>query len=125
MTAKTIGLCAILYVLSMGLSELTGLSAYAKTEQGMKPDTPDQIRGKKIFTKYCSGCHGSLGQGDGYRMLGPSPADFASLASRQKSDTELLKTIHEGKPNMPAWKFRLSQKDSQDVLGYIRTRADQ
>jgi mono/diheme cytochrome c family protein len=37
-----------------------------------------------------------------------------------ESDAELLKTIHEGKPNMPAWKARLSKKDTRDVLAYIR-----
>jgi hypothetical protein len=42
-----------------------------------------------------------------------------------KSDASLLKTIHEGKPMMPAWKLRLSQKDSRDVLGYIRKLAEQ
>ena len=36
-----------------------------------------------------------------------------------------MKTIHEGKPMMPAWKLRLSQKDSRDVLGYIRKLAEQ
>lgn len=111
----------MLFVLAMGLAVY---SVCADAAQEMRRDTPDLMKGKKIFVKYCSGCHGPLGQGDGYRMLGSTPADFTSLASRQKSDAELLKTIHEGKPNMPAWKFRLSKKDSQDVLAYIRTLAE-
>jgi mono/diheme cytochrome c family protein len=81
----------------------------------------DLLKGKKIFLKYCSGCHGLSGQGDGYRLLGPDPADLTSLETRQQSDHDLLKTIHEGKPNMPVWKFRLSRKDSRDVLAYIRS----
>ena len=109
-------------VLALGL--LSTYSVYADADQTMRLDTPDLNKGKKIFVKYCSGCHGPLGQGDGYRMLGPTPADLTSLASKQKSDTDLLKTIHEGKPNMPAWKFRLSKEDSRDVLAYIRALAE-
>jgi mono/diheme cytochrome c family protein len=121
MERNLIGSHAMLYVMAIGLS---AYSAFADAEQKVRQDAPDRMKGKKIFVKYCSGCHGSLGQGNGYRILGPSPPDFTSLASRQKSDADLLKTIHEGKPNMPAWKFRLSQKDSRDVLAYIRTLAD-
>jgi hypothetical protein len=37
----------------------------------------------------------------------------------------LLRTIHEGKPNMPNWKYRLSPQDSKDVLAYIRSLSNQ
>ena len=103
----------MLYAVAISLS---ASSAYADIDQ--------KLGWEKIFVKYCSGCHGPLGRGDGYRMLGSAPADFASLASKQKSDARLLKTIHEGKPNMPAWKFRLSAKDSRDVLAYTRTLSE-
>jgi mono/diheme cytochrome c family protein len=100
-----------------------GLSGPAFTHAGRdtQPAADDLIKGKKIFLKYCSSCHGPSGQGDGYRLLGPNPADLTSLATRQQSDRDLLKTIHEGKPNMPVWKYRLSKKDSRDVLAYIRS----
>ena len=81
----------------------------------------DPTRGKKIFVKYCSGCHGPQGQGDGYRLLGRSPANLLSPPAQGRSNEELLRTLHEGKPNMPAWKHRLSPKDSADVLSYVRT----
>lgn len=108
------------------VSLLTGLPLYADAEQEVRrSNAEDLIKGEKIFGKYCSGCHGRYGQGDGYRMLGPSPADFTSPASRKQSDEELLKTIHEGKPNMPPWKTRLSKQDSSDVLAYIRKLSEQ
>ena len=121
MERKLIRQRMLIVVLAMGLSTY---SFYAGADQQMSLDTPDLKKGKMIFVKYCSGCHGPLGQGDGYRILGPSPADLASLASKQQSDTALLRTIHEGKPNMPAWQFRLSKEDSRDVLAYIRTLAE-
>jgi mono/diheme cytochrome c family protein len=79
--------------------------------------------GKNLYLRNCAGCHGTEGKGDGYKLLGPDPANLASQPTKQKSDTVLLKTIHEGKPNMPSWKLRLSEQDSRDVLAYVRTLA--
>jgi mono/diheme cytochrome c family protein len=87
----------------------------------MAGDSADASRGRQIFVKYCSGCHGAQGQGDGYPLLGPDPANLASPATKERSDEELIRTIHEGKPNMPPWKYRLSPQDSKDVLAYIRS----
>jgi mono/diheme cytochrome c family protein len=120
---KLVGKCIILYVLALVLPQFP---AYADMERKTQPDAPNLNRGKMMFVKYCAGCHGPSGRGDGYILLGPSPADFTSFALKQKSDADLLKTIHEGKPNiMPAWNFRLSEKDTRDVLEYIRTLAEQ
>lgn len=80
-------------------------------------------KGKQLFARYCVGCHGPEGKGDGYKLLGPDPANLTRPATKGKSDAALLKTIHEGKPNMPSWKIRLSDKDSRAVLAYVRTLA--
>ena len=101
-----------------------GFQVYARAEREIPQGTEDLSRGEKIFVKYCSGCHGTLGQGDGYKLLGPGPADLTSLAIKQQQDADLLKTIHEGKPNMPPWQLRLSKKDGLDVLAYIRTLSE-
>jgi mono/diheme cytochrome c family protein len=83
------------------------------------------VRGKTLFMKYCTGCHGSEGRGDGYKLLGPDPANLARPEMKKKSDADLLRTIHTGKPNMPAWNVRLSKEESRDVLAYIRTMKEQ
>jgi mono/diheme cytochrome c family protein len=84
----------------------------------------DVAPGKTLFVRYCTGCHGPEGGGDGYRFLrGPDPANLKSPSTKKKSDAVLLKTIHEGKPNMPPWDVRLSEKESRDVLAYVRTLA--
>ena len=84
----------------------------------------DVARGEILFVKYCTGCHGPEGGGDGYKFLhGPDPANLTSPATRKKSDADLLKTIHEGKPNMPPWNVRLSEKEGRDVLAYVRALA--
>ncbi len=84
----------------------------------------DVAGGKTLFVRHCTGCHGPEGGGDGYRFLrGPDPANLTSPSTRKKSDADLLKTIHAGKPNMPPWNTRLSEKESRDVLAYVRTLA--
>ncbi len=85
------------------------------------PKTAHPAKGKTLFIKYCAGCHGTQGKGDGYKLLGPDPANLTAPATRNKSDSALLATIHEGKPNMPAWKGLLSERDIRHVLAYIRT----
>ena len=84
---------------------LIGSHVMAAAGGSVAMDRTEVARGKQIFAKYCAGCHGSQGKGDGYQLLGPSPANL----------------IHEGKPNMPAWKHRLSRQDSRDVLTYVRS----
>lgn len=84
----------------------------------------DVARGKTLFVRHCTGCHGPEGGGDGYSFLrGPDPANLTSPSTRKTSDADLIKAIHDGKPNMPPWKTRLSEKESRDVLAYVRTLA--
>jgi mono/diheme cytochrome c family protein len=110
----------VVMIASVGL--LFSISHLIATSTGVAAADPaDVSRGNQIYVKYCSGCHGTQGQGDGYRLLGPDPAALVSPETQERSDADLLYTIHHGKPNMPAWKYRLSPQDSRDVLAYIRS----
>jgi mono/diheme cytochrome c family protein len=100
-------------------SLLLGLPVNGHAES--KDKLGEATRGKTLFIRNCSGCHGAEGEGDGYRLLGPDPANLTAPSTKKKSDAELLKTIHNGKPNMPAWKGNLSENQSRDVLAYVRT----
>ncbi len=96
----------------------------AQADAKPKAQNGDVARGKTLFVRYCTGCHGPEGGGDGYRFLrGPDPANLRAPSVKKKSDADLFKTIHEGKPNMPPWETRLSEKESKDVLAYVRTLA--
>jgi mono/diheme cytochrome c family protein len=96
----------------------------AQVQAEPKAQSGNVARGKVLFIKYCTGCHGPQGAGEGYRFLhGPDPANLTSPSTRTKSDADLFKTLHAGKPNMPPWKTRLSEKESRDVLAYVRTLA--
>ena len=108
----------------MGLVAIVAGSqlAIASPKEADSPNA-EQAKGKRIFTRYCAGCHGPEGKGDGYLLLGPEPANLTRSATKTKSDAALLQTIHEGKPNMPTWKVHLSESESRAVLAYIRTLA--
>jgi len=115
------------WILTVSIVGFVGGLLFGTAAQGQaepKDKSGDVARGKPLFVKYCTGCHGPQGGGDGYKFLrGPDPADLASPSTRKKSDAELFKTIHDGKPNMPPWKFRLSENESRDVLAYVRALA--
>jgi mono/diheme cytochrome c family protein len=93
----------------------------------------DTTKGKAVYVKWCAGCHGDGGAGDGpaaARML-PRPRNFTgaiykirTTASGQlPTDADLMRAIDEGLPGsaMPAWKTRLSDAERRDVAAYIKT----
>lgn len=115
MTAVRVGLWLILMVMAGAGQPVAYGQEVADSGQAQ------MAKGKKVYAKYCAGCHGAGGDGGGYKLLGSDPANLTSPSIKKKSDSALLKTIHEGKPNMPSWKARLSEQDSRAVLAYIRT----
>ncbi len=85
--------------------------------------SPNVANGQKLFHRHCTGCHGPTGKGDGYALLGPTPADLTAPAMAGTSDADLLATLHRGRPNMPPWNKRLSEQQRRDVIAYVRTLA--
>src|SRR5437870_980882 len=93
----------------------------------------DTTAGKKVYVKWCAGCHGETGAGDGpaAHYMSPRPRDFTgavfkirSTASGQlPTDADLARAIDQGLPGtaMPEWKSRLTDRDRRDVLAYIKT----
>src|SRR5438270_2008578 len=93
----------------------------------------DTTKGKAVYVKWCAGCHGDGGAGDGTaaaHML-PRPRNFTgavykirTTASGQlQTDADLMRAVDEGLPGsaMPAWKGRLSDAERRDVAAYIKT----
>ena len=88
-----------------------------------------QAEGKKLYTVYCSGCHGETGKGDGpaARSLPVKPADHTDgKMMNSLSDKFLLDIITKGGPDvgkssfMPGWGTQLSEKQLRDIVSYIR-----
>jgi mono/diheme cytochrome c family protein len=88
--------------------------------------------GKKLYTTYCSSCHGETGKGDGMAAgsLPVKPADHTSgTVMNQLNDKFLLDIISKGggavgkSTFMPSWGSSLNDKQVRDVVAYIRTLA--
>lgn len=90
-------------------------------------------RGKVIYDKWCAGCHGENGAGDGEgaAFMLPRPRDFTralfqvrtTASGELPTDRDLEHVIDEGMPGtaMPAWKSRLGPSDRDAVIAYIKT----
>src|SRR5207245_1108762 len=93
----------------------------------------DTTAGKRVYVKWCAGCHGEAGAGDGpaANAMLPRPRNFTgavykirSTASGQlPTDADLMRAIEEGLPGsaMPAWKGRLSDGERRNVMAYLKT----
>jgi mono/diheme cytochrome c family protein len=83
--------------------------------------------GKVLYEKRCAHCHGTNGVGDGpdTQFLMVQPANFHSLASRSKTDWDLMTIITFGAAFSPmhGWADRLTEEERWHVLRYIRILA--
>ena len=88
-------------------------------------ETGDPAKGKAMYEKLCSVCHGAQGKGDGpaSQMMRPPAADLTSSKVKDKPDAELFQAIQHGRPPtaMPAFKGQLSDQQIHDVVAYIRS----
>ena len=98
--------------------------------------TPEQVeRGKVVYDKYCSQCHGYEGDGIGYATprLKPEPRDFTSgkykfrttPSGKLPTDEDVVRVIKEGLPytSMPGWP-QISDPDIMNIVYYLKTFSD-
>jgi mono/diheme cytochrome c family protein len=88
--------------------------------------------GKQIFGRYCFGCHGPAGDGNGMeaQWIDPRPRDFTAAVFKCRStptgtlptDDDLFNAITRGFDTtyMPPWRA-LPQEQRADVVAYIKT----
>ncbi len=91
--------------------------------------------GGKIYSRYCAGCHGDEGKGDGgsAAYLDPRPRDFtkglfkfrSTKSGELPTDEDLFRTISRGVPGtaMPAWgegPFQLGERERWQLVYYVK-----
>ena len=93
----------------------------------------DTAKGKTVYVKWCAGCHGEDGKGDGpaAAYMLPRPRDFTGAVYQIRTttngqlptDADLMRSIDDGLfgTAMPGWKGRLSDAERRDVLAYLKT----
>jgi len=85
-----------------------------------------ESRGRQVFSKNCSVCHGDHGDGRSRAQasLNPPPRDFTAPEARAELSLErMLTSVSYGRADtaMAGFKGRLSQEDIQAVVAYIRS----
>lgn len=83
--------------------------------------------GWDIFLRHCSSCHGEKGDSKSIaqKALAKRPRDFTAPESRQRLTREyMIAIVRDGRPHTPmtARASRLSQKEIETVVDYIRAR---
>lgn len=88
--------------------------------------------GRAVYDRWCAGCHGAEGRGDGPAagtML-PRPRDFTTAQYQIRTtpsgalptDADILHVIDEGMPGtaMPGWEDRLSQEQRRALVDVLK-----
>ena len=113
---------ALLTVMALGSVLLSGVSVRAQ----------NQAEGRKLYTSYCSTCHGDKGKGDGMaaKSLPAKPADHTNgTVMNQHNDKFLTDIISKGgsavgkSSFMPSWGGALEEKQIRDLVAFIRSLA--
>jgi len=115
---------------SASLAQNAGISSgYPVPKNGF---TAQEQRGHGLYRRYCIGCHGPQGDGNGENApyIDPKPRDFTLATFKCRStltgslplDTDLIHTLVRGveASNMPSWR-PLSDEDRVDLVAYIKT----
>ena len=99
----------------------------------------DPAHGRRLYTFYCTPCHGMEGKGDGQlaKLLDPKPRNHTDGKGTRpgdgmndRTDEQLFKAITKGgqgiskSVNMPAWGDIISENSRWDVIAYMRSIAN-
>ena len=80
-------------------------------------------KGKEIYEKKCTLCHGVKGDGDGPVSAGlnPKPTNFKDSHGEKMTDGEHFWKITTGRGGMPAFTKDLTEEERWHVINYINT----
>jgi mono/diheme cytochrome c family protein len=113
------------YKSQLNQKEIEALTDYVRSSFMQGSATPDNSRGRMVFAKNCSVCHGEKGDGRSRAQasLMPPPRDFTSPSSKSElSRQRMITSVTYGRPDtaMAGFKSQLSASDIGAVVDYIR-----
>jgi hypothetical protein len=89
-----------------------------------KPDSVVISRGKKVYTIFCTGCHGIKGIGDGHLyssgLYPMKPRNLSGSAGARLKDGEIFHSITLGFGSMGAHGSQILPDDRWELILYIR-----
>lgn len=109
------------------------IAAAAAPPQQQPTAQAGNAEGRRVYEKWCAGCHGEEGRGDGPAAghLLPKPRDFTralyqvrtTATGEVPTDADIRHVVDEGMPgtSMPAWKATLSSGEREAVARYVKS----
>src|SRR5277367_4030881 len=122
----------VTFALGLGFSFLIGLNPGFAQESHVGNLTGNAGSGKQLYRRYCIGCHGPQGDGNGENApwIDPKPRDFTAATFKCRStptgtlptDDDLDHAITRGfvTTNMPSWN-PLTPQQRVDLVAYVKT----
>lgn len=108
-------------------SQIKGLVAYIRyLHRGKHKLIGNPEKGKAIYDRSCTICHGNNGEGDGIlsKVYSLEPANHINAKQMDKtSNNAMVKIVTNGGVGasmMPGWKGILNKQEIEDVVSYIR-----
>lgn len=107
-------------------TQVAGLVDYIRDTFMRASLASDASRGRQVYAKSCSVCHGERGTGSMWASanLRPAPRDFSAPQARIELDRErMLASVATGRPGtaMSGFERQLSGDDRAAVVDYIRS----
>jgi mono/diheme cytochrome c family protein len=129
-------LLSVVAVLLLGIASLAQQTEYAENQRlnmegHVGSMTGHATVGAPIYKRFCIGCHGPLGDGEGEnaQWIDPKPRNFTIAIFRCRStptgtlptDADLYDTVGRGmlNSNMPPWR-PLKNQDRVDLVAYVK-----
>jgi mono/diheme cytochrome c family protein len=132
MRSKTLPLLALNICFQLCLVCIFAATVLATPDSKIGNLNGKASRGEQLYRRYCIGCHGPNGdgQGENAQWLEPKPRDFTMGLFKCRStvsgsiplDSDLFNTIARGIDTtaMPPW-APLTNQDRADLVAYIKT----
>lgn len=99
------------------------LNGFIWLGQQVDPSTKYLSEVEYHYARYCAGCHGTGGEGNGrigrFKKLDPADLTDANLWEMH-DEQQLLDSIRDGKDDMPAFHYYLNNKEQREILEYIK-----
>ena len=119
------GTAMVAWAAQLSDPQIVGVVDYVRDTFMRASVAADASRGRQVFARSCSVCHGDRGAGSMWASanLRPAPRDFSSPQARAElSRDRMLASVAAGRPGtaMSGYSRKLSSEDMVAVVDYIR-----
>lgn len=113
---KMVVAAAMVAIVAGGI--VLGVSTSQAQIAGVKPVSPQVRAGQEQFEKTCLQCHATV---EGQVSFGPNLHGVLKAPHPRKTPAEVRVILKDGKNKMPAFGDKLSPKDVDNLIAYLRT----